>query len=172
MAIGCGFSRGAAMTGPIACRASPIIARMNRVSYRLDIAKRRVPVRRWFAIGGVLAAIGAAAAQSSDEGPAIRLAQSSQAPISQPIPSTSPTSPSSAQSQAFTSCVMNCDTRVGLCQGTCSISNVPSVTTLGAPVSGGLTPAPLVRPDSGALSQCYLNCTAQQLYCKQACNIR
>jgi hypothetical protein len=128
-------------------------------------------VRSWIAVGAVLTAIGPAMAQSVGDGDVIHLAQSSQAPISQPTPSPSPTSPSSPQSQAFTSCLMNCDTRIGLCQGTCSVNNVLSATILGAPVSG-LTPTPAIRPDPGALSQCYSNCTTQQLSCKQACNIR
>jgi hypothetical protein len=64
------------------------------------------------------------------------------------------------QTQAFTSCVLNCDTVVGLCQGACSVNNsiASSATFAGGP-----------RPDPHALTQCYLNCTSQQLACKQAC---
>jgi len=61
----------------------------------------------------------------------------------------------------YYSCVMNCDTRAGTCQGSCSVSNSPN-TTFGATTAGA-------RPDPGALSQCYLACTNQQLACKQAC---
>jgi len=65
-------------------------------------------VRSWIAIGAVLTAVGSATAQSAGERGAIRLAQSSQAPIGQPLPSTSPTSPGSAQSLAFSACISNC----------------------------------------------------------------
>ena len=64
------------------------------------------------------------------------------------------------QTQAFTSCVLNCDTTVGLCQGACSVNNSP--VALATPVGGP-------RPDPNALAQCFISCTSQQLNCKQAC---
>jgi hypothetical protein len=64
------------------------------------------------------------------------------------------------QTQAFTACVMNCDTTVGLCQGACSVNNSIASSAI---LAGG------TRPDPHALTQCYLNCTSQQLSCKQAC---
>jgi hypothetical protein len=59
------------------------------------------------------------------------------------------------QTQAFTSCVLNCDTTVGLCQGACSVNNSPVLTSAAGAHE--------------ALTQCYLHCTSQQLACKQAC---
>ena len=51
--------------------------------------------------------------QTPEEGPPVRLAQQTVTPIPPPpgLPSIIP------QTQAFTACVMNCDTAVGLCQG-------------------------------------------------------
>lgn len=61
--------------------------------------------------------------------------------------------------QTFTSCMVGCGTQIGLCQSTClAISSgaaTPSVTIIGA------TTDP---------TQCYLNCTSQQLICEQGCN--
>jgi hypothetical protein len=65
------------------------------------------------------------------------------------------------QFQTYSSCLMNCDTKSGTCQGTCSVSNSPSFTFA--------APTPATRPDSGALAQCYLACSTQALVCKQAC---
>jgi hypothetical protein len=89
--------------------------------------------------------------------PPVRLAQQTVTvpPVPPSLPSIQP------QFQAFTGCVMNCDTAAGMCQGGCSVNNTPA--TLAA------TPAPGIRPDPNALSQCYLSCTGQQLVCKQAC---
>jgi hypothetical protein len=61
------------------------------------------------------------------------------------------------QTQAFTSCVLNCDTTVGLCQGACSVNNSPILTSAAGAHE--------------ALTQCYLSCTSQQLACKQACPV-
>ena len=97
------------------------------------------------AICALLIGIGGADAQGPDARRPIRLAQTS-------------------QSQTFTSCLLNCDTRSGTCQGSCGVGNSPS-TTFATPTTGS-------RPDPGALAQCYLTCTTQQLSCKQACNIR
>jgi hypothetical protein len=84
------------------------------------------------------------------------------------LPSTFP------QFQTYAGCLMNCDTRAGTCQSTCSVSNSPAV-TFAAPSS---TPSATrsdpslapVRPDAGALAQCSLNCSTQALACKQACS--
>ena len=109
------------------------------------------------AICAVLAGIGWAQAQTLDDG-RIRLAQQT---VTVPVPP--PSLPSILpQTQAYTACLMNCDSTVGMCQGACSISNSASA-TFGPPVPG------TVRPDAGALSQCYLNCSTQQLMCKRGC---
>ena len=79
------------------------------------------------------------------------LAQQTVTPIPPPpgLPSIIP------QTQAFTACVMNCDTASGACQGACSVSNSPAQTSaVGA---------------HEALTQCYLSCSSQQLVCKQGC---
>lgn len=96
-------------------------------------------------------------AQALDEGRPVRLAQQTVTvpPATPGLPSTLP------KAQAFTGCVMNCDTGAGMCQGACSVSNSP-ITTLAHPTAG-------TRPDPGALTQCYINCTTQQLACKRTC---
>jgi hypothetical protein len=71
------------------------------------------------------------------------------------LPSTFP------QFQTYAGCLMNCDTKSGMCQGACSLSNSPSLTF--APTPAG------TRPDPGALAQCYISCNTQQLVCKQSC---
>jgi hypothetical protein len=86
-----------------------------------------------------------------------------QTPVTPPPTVTAP-SVTTQQSQALLTCYANCDSRVGLCQGSCSQSNSALVTL--APATPG------VRPDPGALTQCFLNCSTQQLACKQACAIR
>ena len=101
-----------------------------------------------FVIGMMLARIGSAQAQT---------------PVT-PRPAVTSPSAITQQSQALLSCYANCDSRVGLCQGGCSQSNSALVTL--APSTPG------VRPDPGALTQCFLNCSTQQLACKQACAIR
>jgi hypothetical protein len=109
------------------------------------------------AICVLLVGIGWAHAQTLDEGRPVRLAQqTTTVPPPPALPSTLP------RAQALSSCLMSCDTKSGMCQGTCSVSNSPSV-TLAAPTAG-------TRPDPGALAQCYLSCSTQQITCKQACN--
>ena len=81
--------------------------------------------------------------------------QTTTVPPPAPLPSTFP------QFQTYTGCVMNCDTRSGLCQSTCSVSNAPNLTFATTPTGA--------RPDPGALAQCYLVCNAQALACKQTC---
>jgi hypothetical protein len=93
----------------------------------------------------VLAGVGCASAQQTTTVP----------PPPPGLPSTFP------QAQAYAACLMNCDTRSGTCQGTCSVSNSPSF-TFAAPTAG-------TRPDPGALAQCYQSCTTQALTCKQSC---
>jgi hypothetical protein len=99
----------------------------------------------------LFAGIGCSAhAQMLDEGRPIRLAQqTTTVPPPPSLPSTLP------QSQAYFSCVTNCNTNVGMCQGACSANNSPAA-TFAAP---------------GALTQCYQNCTTRQLACSQACSI-
>ena len=122
-------------------------------------------MRHRLAVFILLAGIGCAGAQTADEGPPVRLAQSTQAPIGQ-----SQSSQSQAQSQAFTSCLMNCDTRAGSCQGTCSVSNsVQSSFPVASP--NPFNPTFNARPDTGSLTQCYISCTTQQLVCKQGCGV-
>jgi hypothetical protein len=93
----------------------------------------------------VLAGVGCASAQQTTTVP----------PPPAGLPSNFP------QVQTYAACLMNCDTKQGTCQGTCSVSNSPTFTF--APTPAG------TRPDSGTLSQCYLSCTTQQLTCKNAC---
>jgi hypothetical protein len=80
------------------------------------------------------------------------LAQQQFTPPPPPTPSVPPIQP---QFQTFTACVMNCDTASGSCQGACSVSNSPALTSaVGA---------------HDALTQCYLSCSSQLLQCKQGC---
>jgi hypothetical protein len=72
-----------------------------------------------------------------------------------PLPSTFP------QFQTYATCLMNCDTKAGTCQSTCSVTNSPTATFATTPVG--------TRPDPGALAQCYLSCSTQALTCKQTC---
>jgi hypothetical protein len=69
------------------------------------------------------------------------------------------------QFQTYAGCLMNCDTRAGTCQGTCSINNSPPTTfsTTATGTTGG------TRPDPGALGQCYSVCNTQALSCKASC---
>jgi hypothetical protein len=56
-------------------------------------------------------------------------------------------------SQTSTACLVSCDTQVMNCQNACVVVG---------PATGTLNPA--------GNAPCTLNCTAQQLVCKQACN--
>ncbi len=98
---------------------------------------------------------------------ALLFAVPAQAQTPQQPPTFQPPQPSQTtiQSQQLLSCYLNCDTRAGQCQGTCTQSNSAQVTLV--PV----TPSTTTRPDPGALSQCFLSCSSQQLVCKQACAI-
>ena len=93
----------------------------------------------------VLAAVSGAYAQ-----------QTTTVPPPAPLPSTFP------QFQTYAGCLMNCDTRAGTCQGTCSVSNSPAF-TFASPTTTS------ARPDAGALAACYQSCTTQALACKQSC---
>ena len=107
-------------------------------------------------VGVLIIGVVWAHAPAPDQRPPVRLAQQTVTvpPVPPSLPSIQP------QTQAFTNCVLNCDTTVGLCQGACSVGNTPVAT---------LAPATGPRPDPNALSQCYLSCTTQQLICKQSC---
>jgi hypothetical protein len=93
-----------------------------------------------------------------------------QAHAQQTVTQPPPTSPPSTfpQFQTYAGCLMNCDTRAGTCQSTCSVSNSPAV-TFAAPS----TTLNATRTDSSVavptLAQCYLSCSTQALVCKQAC---
>jgi hypothetical protein len=67
-----------------------------------------------------------------------------------------------------------------MCYGTCRGCDLSVASRRRPPAASGKKEAkkewargessvPLTRPDSGALSQCYQNCTTQQLTCKQSC---
>jgi hypothetical protein len=61
--------------------------------------------------------------------------------------------------QTLTGCMVGCGTQVGSCQSTClAISS--GVATTSVTIVGATTDA----------TQCYLNCTSQQLICEQSCN--
>jgi|SRR5882672_7118391 len=55
-------------------------------------------------------------------------------------------------------CSMSCNTQVGSCQGTCQAIGSGAATSSSTIV--GVTTNP---------TQCYLNCTSQQLLCQQSC---
>jgi hypothetical protein len=59
------------------------------------------------------------------------------------------------QTQAYTGCIMNCDTGAGSCQSACNIANMPDRTA----TSGVYE----------SRTQCYLGCTSTLLQCKQTC---
>jgi hypothetical protein len=90
-------------------------------------------------IGVLILGLGWTPAQTPEEGPPVRLAQQTVVVL--------------PQIQAFTACVMNCDTTSGACQGACSVNNSPALTS----ATGA----------HEALTQCYLSCKSQQLACKQ-----
>ena len=84
-------------------------------------------------------------------------AQQTITPVAPPpgLPSTFP------QFQTYSTCLMTCDTRVGVCQSSCSLTNSPGVAFT---ATGVATPGA-----AGALTQCYLSCNSQALLCKQSC---
>jgi hypothetical protein len=110
-------------------------------------------LRVWLAVSFVLAAAAQAQAQQT---------------VTQPPPASPPST--FPQFQTYNSCLMNCDTRAGTCQGTCSVSNSPAL-TFAAPPSA--TNPSATRTDSSVavptLAQCYLSCSTQALVCKRAC---
>jgi len=94
-------------------------------------------------IGVLILCLGWTPAQMPEQGPPVRLAQQTVTPIPPPpgLPSIIP------QTQAFTACVMNCDTASGGCQSACSVNNSPVLTS-----AAGV---------HEALTECYLRCTGQ-----------
>jgi hypothetical protein len=109
---------------------------------------REAPLRLRFAVCFVLAAVAQAHGQQTVTVP----------PPPPPLPSTFP------QFQTYAGCLMNCDTKAGTCQSSCSVNNSPAVTFAG-PTSATVG----TRPDAGALAACYQSCSTQTLVCKQAC---
>ena len=72
-----------------------------------------------------------------------------------PLPPT-PVLPSiQPQYQAYTACIMNCDTASGSCQSTCNIANAPDRTATSIVYE--------------TRTQCYLGCTSTLLQCKLTC---
>jgi hypothetical protein len=63
--------------------------------------------------------------------------------------------------QSVTGCIVGCGTQAGSCQSTC-LSIRSGVATTSVTIVGA-TADP---------TQCYLNCTSQQLICEQGCNAR
>ena len=90
--------------------------------------------------------------QTPEEGPPVRLAQQTFTPPPPPPPGLPSIIP---QTQAYTGCIMNCDTAAGSCQSGCSVSNSPDRLS-----TAGL---------HDTLTQCYLGCTSTLLQCKQTC---
>jgi hypothetical protein len=63
--------------------------------------------------------------------------------------------------QTFTGCVVGCGTQTGSCQSTCLAISSGAATTSVTIVGATTDP-----------TQCYLNCTSQQLICEQGCNVQ
>jgi hypothetical protein len=61
--------------------------------------------------------------------------------------------------QTFTGCMVGCGTQTGSCQSTCLAISSGAATTSVTIVGATTDP-----------TQCYLNCTSQQLVCEQGCN--
>jgi hypothetical protein len=110
-------------------------------------------MRLWIALAFVIAGVTCANAQQTVT----------------PIPPPRSLPPIFPQYQSYATCLMNCDTRVGQCQGTCSLSNTPTFT---------LAPLASTSPGSGtgtltsgaaSLTQCNMSCISQSLVCKQSC---
>jgi hypothetical protein len=137
-----------AVAAGVARRISPMLDNASRHSIRFYVC---------LFVGGMLAL--AIAVAFVVAGLTCAHAQQTITPVTPPagLPSTFP------QFQTYASCLMNCDTRVGQCQSTCSVSNSPAFTF--APTTTG-TPT---RPDPGAVSQCFIACNSQALACKQTC---
>jgi hypothetical protein len=79
----------------------------------------------------------------------VRLAQNTT-----PVPLPAPTLPVPGSA----ACSMSCNTQVGACQGICQAISSGAATTSSTIV--GVTTNP---------TQCYLNCTSQQMLCQQSC---
>jgi hypothetical protein len=78
-----------------------------------------------------------------------------------PVPPPPPLQSTFPQFQTYAGCLMNCDSRQGTCQGTCSVTNSPTATFATTPMG--------TRPDPGALAACYQSRNTQALTCKQTC---
>jgi hypothetical protein len=114
----------------------------------------------------VVIGIGSTAEPTAGPERMLRLAQATV--VTPTTPATTSTLPqTSAQSQQVLSCYVNCNSKIGLCQGLCSTTNSPASTF---PTASPFVVPPL-RPDAGGLTQCFLNCSSQQLACQQACAI-
>jgi hypothetical protein len=61
--------------------------------------------------------------------------------------------------QTFTGCMVGCGTQTGSCQSTCLAISSGAATTSVTIVGATTDP-----------TQCYLNCTSQQLICEQGCS--
>ena len=61
--------------------------------------------------------------------------------------------------QNFTGCMVGCGTQTGSCQSTCLAISSGAATTSVTIVGATTDP-----------TQCYLNCTSQQLICEQGCS--
>jgi hypothetical protein len=111
----------------------------------------------------VVIGIGSTAEPTPGPDRMLRLAQATVVTPTTPA-TTSTLTQTTAQSQQRLSCYLNCNSRIGLCQGSCNTTNSPASTFA--------TASPPLRPDAGALAQCFINCSSQQLACQQACAIQ
>jgi hypothetical protein len=99
----------------------------------------------------LLAAFVISSAQASDR---IRLAQAvpgQVAPQGQVLPAPLPPTPL-LQSQTSTACLVGCDTALMNCQNACTVVGSAAI------------------PNPVGTAPCTLNCTSQQLVCKNVCN--
>jgi hypothetical protein len=92
-------------------------------------------------------------------------AQQTFTPIPAPpgLPSTFP------QYQNYAGCLMNCDTRVAQCQGSCSLTNSPAFTLAPLASTAPGTGTGTLTSGAASLTQCNMNCVSQSLVCKQSC---
>jgi len=92
-------------------------------------------------------------------------AQQTITPITPPagLPSTFP------QYQVYSACVMNCDTRVGQCQGACSLNNSPAFTLAPFASTAPGTGTGVLTSGAASLTQCNMTCISQSLACKMSC---
>ena len=86
-----------------------------------------------------------------------------------PIPTAPSLPPNFPQYKTYAACVMNCDTRVGACQGSCSLNNTPTFTLAPFASTAPGTGTGTLTTGAASLTQCYMSCTSQALLCKQSC---